>query len=160
MGPSIDLVKAPNIVAGATYQVSAYVLLAAPDASNPTATISTKLTSCATSGTFRNVATSGPLSSTAWTKVQGNLSFSNQPGPPSSLVLYIQSSSATDSFYIDNVVITEVAPPPDPSNQDNTVLAPDFEDSLRAELARAPMANSTAAATTECNKPFNDEPNA
>ncbi len=42
MGPSIDLVKVHNIVAGATYQVTAYVLLTAPDSSNPTATISTK----------------------------------------------------------------------------------------------------------------------
>jgi len=153
MGPSIDLVNDPNlkgkIIAGATYQVSVYVLLAAPDASNPTATISTKLTNCATSGTFRNVATSGALSSTAWTKVQGNFSFSDQPGPPSSLVLYIQSSSATDSFYIDNVVITEVAPPPDPSNQDNTGISTDFEDGgLDGWSGRAgsTVANSTAAA--------------
>lgn len=151
MGPSIDLVNTPGLklLAGATYQVSAYVLLAAPDASNPTATITTKLTSCATSGTFRNVATSGPLSSTAWTKVQGNFSFSDQPGPPASLVLYIQSSSATDSFYIDNVVITEVAPPPDPSNQDNTGIATDFEDGgLDGWSGRAgsTVANSTAAA--------------
>ena len=149
MGPSIDLVKVHNIVAGATYQISAYVLLTAPDASNPTATISTKLTSCASAGTFANIATSGPLSNTAWTKVQGTLTFSNQPGPPSSLVLYIQSSSATDSFYIDDVVITEVAPPPDPSNQDNTGIATDFEDGGLdgwSSRAGAAVTNSTAAA--------------
>lgn len=149
MGPSIDLVKVHNIVAGATYQISAYVLLTAPDVSNPTATISTKLTSCATSGTFSNVATSGALSNTAWTKVQGTFSFSNQPGPPSSLVLYIQSSSATDSFYIDDVVITEVAPPPDPGNQDNTGITTDFEDGgLDGWSSRAgsSVTNSTVAA--------------
>jgi len=129
MGPSINLL-ALNLAAGATYQVSAYILLAAPDSSNPTATISTKLTNCAnTSGAFSNIATSGALSSTAWTKVQGTFSFSNNPGPPTSLVLYIQSSSATDSFYIDDVVISELAPPPpNPSQQDNTGISTNFED--------------------------------
>ena len=107
MGPSLNLLSVPNVVAGATYQVSAYVLLAAPDSTNPTATISTKTADCATPGAFSNVATSGALSSTAWTKVQGTFSFSNLPGPPTSLILYIQSSSATDSFYIGDVVISE-----------------------------------------------------
>ena len=130
MGPSINLLGINNVVAGATYQVSAYVLLAAPDASNPTATISTKLTNCAnTSGAFGTVAISGALSSTAWTKVQGTFTFSNIPGPPTSLILYIQSSSATDSFYIDDVVISEIAPPPpDPSQQDNSGISTNFED--------------------------------
>ena len=41
---------------------------------------------------------------TAWTKVQGTFSFSNLPGPPTSLMLYFQSSSATDSFYISDVI--------------------------------------------------------
>ena len=48
MGPSLNLLSVNNVVAGATYQVSAYVLLAAPDSSNPTATISTKTADCAT----------------------------------------------------------------------------------------------------------------
>jgi len=160
MGPSIDLVNDPNlkgkVLAGATYQVSAYVLLAAPDASNPTATITTKLTNCATSGAFTNVSSATAISSTQWTKVQGNLSFSDQPGPPSSLVLYIQSSSATDSFYIDDVVITEVAPPPNPANQDNTGISTNFEDGdldgwsdrLGGPTGGALVANSIAAAHT------------
>ena len=82
MGPSLNLLSVNNIVAGATYQVSAYVLLAAPDSANPTATMSTKTADCATSGAFSNLATSAALSSTAWTKVQGTFSFSNLPGPP------------------------------------------------------------------------------
>ena len=130
MGPSLNLLGVNGIVAGATYQVSAYVLLAAPDSSNPTVTISTKLTNCAnSSGIYSNLATSGALSSTAWTKVQGTFSFSNIPGAPTSLVLYIQSSSASDSFYIGDVVIGELAPPPpDPSQQDNTGISTTFED--------------------------------
>ncbi len=101
MGPSLNLLSVNNVVAGATYQVTAYVLLAAPDSSNPTATLSIKTADCATTGAYSNLATSGALSSTAWTKVQGTFSFSNLPGPPTSLTLYIQSSSATDSFYIE-----------------------------------------------------------
>jgi endo-1,4-beta-xylanase len=130
MGPSLELLNVNNVVAGATYQVSLYVLLAAPDSSNPTVTISTKRTDCASpSGTYADVVTSAALSSTAWTKVRGTLSFNNIPGAPSSLVLYIQSSSATDSFYISDVVIGELAPPPpNPSQQDNTGITSTFED--------------------------------
>ncbi len=129
MGPSLNLLSVSGVVAGATYQVTAYVLLAAADSSNPTATISTKTSDCASSGTYNNAGTSGALSNTAWTKVQGTFSFSNFPGPPTSLVLYVQSSSATDSFYISGVTINEVAPPPpSPSQQDNTGITSTFED--------------------------------
>ena len=55
MGPSLNLLSVNNVVAGATYQVSAYVLLAAPDSTNPTATISTKTADCATSGRLRQL---------------------------------------------------------------------------------------------------------
>jgi len=129
MGPSVNLLTVNNIVAGAIYQVSAYVLLAAPDSSNPTATISTKTTNCAnSSGIYNNIATSGPLSSTAWTQVQGSFSFSDVPGAPSSLTLYIQSSSATDSFYVSDVVIAELVPAPNPATQDNSGITTTFED--------------------------------
>ncbi|HEX8711527.1 MAG TPA: endo-1,4-beta-xylanase [Terracidiphilus sp.] len=130
MGPSLDLLNIPNLEAGAVYQVSAYVLLAAPDAANPTATISLKTTNCAaTTGAYSNLGTSGALSSTAWTKVQGTFSFSNLPGPPTDLLVYFQSSSATDSFYISNVVISELAPaPPSPDQQDNSGITSTFED--------------------------------
>jgi endo-1,4-beta-xylanase len=153
MGPSLNLLSVPNVVAGATYQVTAYVLLAAPDSSNPTATLSIKTADCATSGAYSNLATSGALSSTAWTKVQGTFSFSNLPGPPTSLILYIQSSSATDSFYIGDVVISELAPaPPSPSQQDNTGITSTFEDgSLDGWSSRtgsSTLTNSTAAAHT------------
>jgi len=128
MGPALNLLNL-NLSAGATYQVTAYVLLAAADSSNPTATLSMKTADCATNGAYANLATSGALSSTAWTKVQGTFSFSNLPGPPTSLTLYAQSSSATDSFYLSNVTISEVAPaPPDPSQQDNSGISSTFED--------------------------------
>jgi endo-1,4-beta-xylanase len=151
MGPSLNLLTVPNVVAGATYQVTAYVLLAAQDSSNPTVTISTKTADCATTGAFGNIATSAPLSSTAWTKVQGTFSFSNLPGPPTSLTLYFQSSSATDSFYIGDVVIGELSPPPpNPSQQDNTGITSTFEDGgldgWSSRTGNSTVANSTAAA--------------
>ncbi len=151
MGPSLNLLSVNNVVAGATYQVSAYVLLAAPDATNPTATISTKTADCATSGSYGTVATSGALSSTAWTKVQGTFSFSDLPGAPTSLILYIQSSSATDSFYISDVVIGELSPPPpNPSQQDNTGITSTFEDGgldgWSSRTGSSTVTNSTAAA--------------
>lgn len=151
MGPSLNVLGITNILAGATYQVSAYILLAAPDSSNPTATVSMKREDCATTGAYSNIATSGALSSTAWTKVQGTFSFTNQPGPPSTLILYIQSSSATDSFYVSNVVISELAPPPpDPSQQDNTGISTNFEDGgtdgWSSRSGSSTVANSNAAA--------------
>ncbi|HEX4577729.1 MAG TPA: carbohydrate binding domain-containing protein, partial [Edaphobacter sp.] len=151
MGPSLNLLSVPNVVAGATYQVSAYVLLAAPDSSDPTVTMSTKTTDCATSGAFSNIATSAALSSTAWTKVQGTFSFSNLPGPPTGLTLYFQSSSATDSFYISDVVIGELAPPPpNPSQQDNSGITSTFEDGgldgWSSRTGNSTLTNSTPAA--------------
>ncbi len=72
MGPALNLLSVSGVAAGGIYSISAEVLLAAPDSSNPTATLSVKLTNCATSsGTFTNLATSAALSSTAWTQVQG-----------------------------------------------------------------------------------------
>ncbi|HKO14169.1 MAG TPA: endo-1,4-beta-xylanase, partial [Acidobacteriaceae bacterium] len=131
-GPSVDLAGASGLVAGATYQVTGYVLLANADASNPTVTLSLKRTDCAGT-TYSNIAssdpTSSPLSNTAWTKVQGTFSFSDMPGAPSSLVLYAQSSSATDSFYLAHVTVNQLtAAPPDPSQQDNSGISSTFED--------------------------------
>jgi len=151
MGPSLDLLKVNNVVAGATYQVSAWVLLAAADASNPTATLSIKTADCATQGAYSNLATSAALSSTVWTKVQGTFSFSNLPGPPTNLILYVQSSSATDSFYIGDVTIGEISPPPpNPSQQDNTGIATTFEDGgldgWSSRSGSSTLTNSTDAA--------------
>jgi endo-1,4-beta-xylanase len=128
-GPSLNLLAVNGLQAGATYEISAYVMLQSPDAGNPTVTMSTKTADCATSGAYGTIATSGALSNTAWTKVQGTFSYSNLPGPPSSLTLYFQSSSATDAFYISDVTIGQLAPPPLPADQqDNTGIATNFAD--------------------------------
>jgi endo-1,4-beta-xylanase len=124
MGPALNLLRVNGVVPGAIYQISAWVLLAAPDSSNPTATLSAKLENCGQNDehnnpVYNNVATSGALSSTAWTLVSGTFTYSNIPGPPSTLTLYLQSSSATDSFYIAHVTIGQLVPPPVPVSQQN-----------------------------------------
>ncbi len=155
-GPSLNLLNVSGIVAGATYNVSAYVMLANADSSNPTVTVTTKRTDCSTSdGVFSNLVTSSALSSSAWTLVQGTFTFSNLPGPPTDLTLFFQSSSATDSFYISNVAIGEIAPPPLPvDQQDNTGISSTFEDGGTdgwGGRAGATVTNTTAEAHSGSN---------
>jgi endo-1,4-beta-xylanase len=50
MGPALNLLSVNNFVAGATYQITAYVMLQSADANNPTVSLSTKTADCATSG--------------------------------------------------------------------------------------------------------------
>jgi endo-1,4-beta-xylanase len=155
MGPALNLLSVNNLVAGATYQVTAYVMLQSADASGPTVSLSTKTADCASSGSYGTIATSAVLTNTAWTKVQGTFTYSNLPGPPTTLDLYLSSSSATDSFYVSDVTIGELAPPPpDPSQQDNTGITSTFEDGGTdgwSGRGAATVAASTAAAHTGSN---------
>jgi endo-1,4-beta-xylanase len=150
MGPALNLLSVNGITAGATYQITAYVMLAAPDASSPTISMSLKSADCATSGAYSSLATTGAVTNTAWTKVQGTLTFTNQPGPPTNLTLYFQSSSATDSFYLSGVTIAETAQAPlSPSQQDNTGISATFEDGGTdgwSGRGAASVANSSATA--------------
>jgi endo-1,4-beta-xylanase len=161
MGPALNLLSVNGVVAGAIYQVSAWVLLAAPDSSNPTATISSKLENCGQNDAhnntvYSNIATSAALSSTAWTQVTGTFTFSNIPGAPTTLTLYIQSSSATDSFYIGHVTIGQLAPPPVPvSEQNNAGLSTNFEDGgldgWSSRSGQSVLTNTTAEAYDSTN---------
>ncbi len=151
MGPALNLLGVNNMVAGATYQITAYVMLQSADTSNPTVTLSTKTADCATTGSYGTIATSTALSNTAWTKVQGTFRYRNLPGPPTTLDLYLQSSSATDSFYVTDVTIGELSPPPpNPSQQDNTGITSTFEDGTTdgwgSRSGSSSVTNSTAAA--------------
>jgi len=151
MGPALNLLSVNNFVAGATYQITAYVMLQSADATGPTVSLSSKTADCATSGAYGTIATSAALSSTAWTKVQGTFSYSDLPGPPTTLDLYLQSSSATDSFYVSDVTIGLLSPAPlSPSQQDNTGIASTFEDGTTdgwgSRSGSSSVTNSTAAA--------------
>ena len=150
MGPALNLLSVNNFVAGATYQITAYVMLQSADASGPTVSLSSKTADCATSGAYGTIATSAALSNTAWTKVQGTFSYSDLPGPPTTLDLYLQSSSATDSFYVSDVTIGLLSPAPlNPSQQDNTGISSTFEDNTAdgwTGRGAATVAASSAAA--------------
>lgn len=154
-GPSLNLLGVSGIVAGATYQISAYVMLETADASGPTVTMSTKTADCATLGSYANLATSGALTNTGWTLVQGTFTYSDLPGPPTSLTLHFQSSSATDSFYISDVKIGELAPPPLPvSEQDNSGITTTFADG-----GLDGWSSRTGASTLMVEKPLVEDPN-
>ncbi len=158
MGPSINLLGVSGITAGATYQVTAYVMLQQADSSNPTISLSTQTDNCADpSGSYGTIATAA-VSNTAWTKVQGTFSFSNVPGAPSSLMLYVQSSSATDSFYVSGVSVTQLAPAPlPPDQQDNSGITSTFEDGGTdgwTGRGSATVSNSTSAAHTGSHSLF------
>lgn len=161
MGPALNLLTVSGIVPGAIYQISAWVLLAAPDSSNPTATISAKIENCGqndahNNSAYNNIGTSGALSSTAWTQVTGTFTYSNIPGAPSTLTLYVQSSSATDSFYIAHVTIGQLVPPPVPvSQQNNSGLSTNFEDGgldgWSSRSGQSVLTNTTAEAYDSTN---------
>ena len=142
-GPSLNLLGVNGIVAGATYQISAYVMLQNADASNPTVTMSTKTTNCATSGAYANLATRARLSNTAWTKVSGTFTYSNLPGR-------LQPHALLPVQQRDRLVLHQRRGhrrscrgrrrPPD--QQDNTGITTNFADGLRTAGAAAQAARS------------------
>jgi endo-1,4-beta-xylanase len=107
MGPSINLNG--QLTKGATYQVTLSARLVAGGGSasiQPTV----QRTPIGGSAAFDSIA-SATVTETAWTTITGIYSFGTDN---SALTLYVQSSSATASYYIDTVSITQVAPPPGP----------------------------------------------
>ena len=105
---------------------------------------------CATNGAYSNIATRG-RSQHRLDEGARHVQLQQPTGATSTLVLYIQSSSATDSFYVGDVMISELAPPPpDPSQQDNTGISTNFEDGgadgWSSRSGSSSVANSTAAA--------------
>jgi endo-1,4-beta-xylanase len=120
-GPSLDV--RPLLSPGTPYQVTAFVRLAAGEA--PTQVkITVQRTPTGGSSAFDSVTGFVSVTDGEWTMVQGSYAFS---GSVSTLRLYIESTSATASFYLDDFAIA-VAPavgcadPPDTSG-----LHSDFE---------------------------------
>ncbi|MBV9406651.1 MAG: endo-1,4-beta-xylanase [Acidobacteriaceae bacterium] len=123
MGPGLDVTS--NLVAGATYQFSVWVRLVA-GGSPATLNMTVKRTPTGGSAQFDSVASTatGAVTDAAWVQIQGQYSFG---GSVSDLLVYIQSDSATGSFYIDDFVITQIAGPPT-GPQDNSGITTTFED--------------------------------
>lgn len=122
-GPSLDLTS--KLVAGATYEVSIWAELVSGETATQLDVTMKNTPSGGGSTQYSQVVAPANVTDGAWVNLKGTYSFS---GSVNDLLLYVESSSATESFYIDNVVITEIAPPPTPGQQDNSGITTTFED--------------------------------
>jgi endo-1,4-beta-xylanase len=119
-GPSKNLLG--TLRAGATYQVSVKVRLSASEAP-ATVTMTMQRTPTGGSNQFDTVAQASNVTDAAWVTLSNVYSFA---GPVSGLLLYVEASSATASYYIDTFTLTEIAPPPGPPANTDGASA-DFE---------------------------------
>jgi len=115
MGPSIEL--SSQLSPGATYRVSTAVRLAAGEVPT-TMKMTVMRTPTGGSATFEPVigASNSNVTADGWVTLTGTYSFS---GSVSGLLMYVESASATASYYIDTFSLVQSTPPP---------LSFDFED--------------------------------
>jgi len=131
-GPALQLT---GLVPGATYTITGYVMLTSGEAAsvaNFTVQRQDAQDSACSGGTcYDTVGTyQVPVSATGWAQIGGTYTVSTTA---TSLLLYAQLSPSTtpttpQSFYLDDVVITETAGPPNSGQQDNSGIATNFED--------------------------------
>jgi endo-1,4-beta-xylanase len=114
MGPGISL--ASQLTPGATYSISVDARLTAGETPPTTLKITAMRTPQGGSAVFESINTGTTVGADGWTTLTGTYSFQ---GAVSGLILYVESSSATDSYYIDNFSVTQTTPAP---------LSWDFED--------------------------------
>jgi endo-1,4-beta-xylanase len=113
-GPSIEL--GAVLAAGTVYQFTAFVRLAPGEAATQVR-VTMRRTPTAGSAVFEQVAANTAVTDAGWATVQGFYSFA---GGASSLVAYIESPSATASYYVDDFSVRVVpalgcSDPPDTS---------------------------------------------
>lgn len=110
-GPSISLNGV--LQAGAKYTITGYVMLTSGEsASNANFTIKRSDPSCSGGTCYDTIGTyQVPVSDSGWAQIGGTYTVSTTE---TALTLYAQLVGATtaQSFYLDDVVITETAPPP------------------------------------------------
>jgi len=109
-GPSLNVLG--TLVKGATYQVTVSVRLVAGQ--TPTTVRVTVQRTPVGSGTqFDTVASSATngVTDAAWTTLNALYSFNTDN---SGLLLYVEATNPTSSYYIDSFSITQLAPPPGP----------------------------------------------
>jgi len=106
---------------GATYQVTAWVRLVAGEM--PTQIRVTMQRTVSGSNSFDSIASSSATGVTdaAWVQLSGLYSFGGND--PSALLLYIESSSATASYYVDDFSIVKIADPPGPPSNTNGLVS-------------------------------------
>lgn len=139
-GPSLNLTN--RLVPGATYQITAWARLAAGTPATQVRLSMQRTAGGTTSYDSVGASAATGVSDGAWTQITGLYAFA-EPAP-SNLVLYIESSSATASYYIDDFSVTLVSGPPGlPPN--TTGLNSTFEGSTQGWFGRG----ATVATTSE-----------
>ncbi len=106
-GPSIDLTG--KVVKGTLYQVTAWVrLVSGQPADTVKITMQRTLGPGSACQSFDTVATSAANGVTdgGWVMLSGQYIFSSEA---SNMLLYLESNSATTSFYVDDVTISQIA---------------------------------------------------
>ena len=120
-GPSIN----PNLLPGATYTITGFVQLTAGEtATAANFTVQRQDPSCSGGTCYDTIGTyQVPVSDSGWAQIGGTYVVSTTE---TALTLYAQlvGPSTQQTFYLDNVVITETAPPPNGS----AVAAYTFQD--------------------------------
>ena len=137
MGPGLSLTG--QLSAGANYAVSVAARLTAGE-SPTTLQVTVMRTMSDGTNAFDTVVPSTNVTADAWVTLSGNYSFTatNVTG----LILYVESASATESYYIDSFSLAQAAPPP---------LSYDFEDGKTDgwfPFGSPTVANSTDVAFT------------
>jgi endo-1,4-beta-xylanase len=135
-GPSLGLTG--QLTPGASYRVSVAARLAAGEAPT-TLKVTVMRTLTDGSNAFDTVVPSTAATADGWVTLAGNYSFTT---PVNGLTLYVESASATASYYIDAFSLTQAAPAP---------LSFDFEDGTTqgwGPFGSPTVANSTDVAFT------------
>ncbi len=123
-GPSLNVLSL--LTKGATYQISASVRLVAP---TPTTTVRVTMQQTPAGGAnqFVTIAQNTSVTDAAFVALTGLFSFGVDM---TGLLLYVESTDATASYYLDNFSITLIAPPPGPP-PNTTGASTDFESGMR-----------------------------
>jgi endo-1,4-beta-xylanase len=121
-------VKLTNLVPGASYQITGYILLTPGEAAtNANLTMMRTDPGCSGGTCFDTIGTfQVPVSDSGWVQVGGTYTVSTTE---TGLLLYAQLIGPTtaQSFYLDDVVINQISGPPG-GPQDNSGISTTFED--------------------------------
>lgn len=117
-GPSLNVksILEPNV----EYEITGYVKLAAPNAEASEVKLSIEEKPAGADTAWKTVGKAS-IGDKNWTKLQGTYKYT---GEMTDLVLYAESSNATETFYLDDVSIKQISAPP----VDQVGIKSDFED--------------------------------
>ncbi len=135
-GPGRDLRTV--LQPGVTYQIEAYVRLA--DVPSAQLHVTVQRTPAGGTTAFERVASDVTVTDDGWTRVAGTYTFTTADNDE--LQLYLESTDASASFYLDDVTITA------PTAGGNVLIATDFEDGLNGWGPRGDGTNPQVSLTT------------